>query len=96
MVNDHEPLIVNAIGHLAGAIVFGISSSSLYEVQRDGGRAPKKPAFRRVGRLGLDLECRLLRQPRVDFRHGPLGIGGNGFSNLKSLARGSSTPFPQW
>ena len=24
MVNDHEPLIVNAIGHLAGAIVFGI------------------------------------------------------------------------
>lgn len=24
MVNDHEPLIVNAIGHLAGAIIFGI------------------------------------------------------------------------
>ena len=24
MVHDHEPLIVNAIGHLAGAIVFGI------------------------------------------------------------------------
>jgi two-component system LytT family sensor kinase len=24
MVNDHEPLIINAIGHLAGAIVFGI------------------------------------------------------------------------
>ncbi len=24
MVNDHEPLIVNAIGHLAGVIVFGI------------------------------------------------------------------------
>jgi len=24
MVNDHQPLIVNAIGHLAGAIIFGI------------------------------------------------------------------------
>ena len=24
MLNDHEPLIVNAVGHLAGAIVFGI------------------------------------------------------------------------
>jgi two-component system, LytTR family, sensor kinase len=24
MINDHEPLIVNAIGHLAGAIIFGI------------------------------------------------------------------------
>src|SRR6266446_6651929 len=24
MVNDHEPLIINAIAHLAGAIVFGI------------------------------------------------------------------------
>jgi hypothetical protein len=24
MINEHEPLIVNAIGHLAGAIIFGI------------------------------------------------------------------------
>jgi hypothetical protein len=24
MLNDHEPLIVNAIGHMSGAIVFGI------------------------------------------------------------------------
>jgi two-component system LytT family sensor kinase len=50
MLNDHEPLIVNAVGHLAGAIVFGIF---LVLVLRGGTGARLRENWLSVASAGL-------------------------------------------
>ena len=44
----------------------------------------------------MDLECRVLRQPPIDFRHRPLGTGGSELFQPEPFARGSATPISQW
>src|ERR1022692_3887594 len=46
-------------------------------------------------RSGVDLECRLLHEPGVDFRHCPLDLGGSQLLQPEPLARGSSPPVSQ-
>jgi two-component system, LytTR family, sensor kinase len=50
MINEHEPLIVNAIGHLAGAIIFGIF---LVLVLRGGAGRRARESWLSVASAGL-------------------------------------------
>jgi hypothetical protein len=44
----------------------------------------------------MDLECRILHEPRVDSWHGALGLGGGELFQPEPAAGGSSAPFSQW
>src|SRR6266568_1474536 len=50
MPNTHEPVLVNAIGHSAGAIVFGIF---LYLLLRDRGATRLRGSWRSVAAAAL-------------------------------------------
>jgi hypothetical protein len=83
MVNDHEPLITNAIAHLAGAIVFGIFLVLALRARQEG--ALVRTGYQLIGWSGVDLECRILREPHFAFQHGSLGHEAASFSSLSLL-----------